>query len=450
MWNEDIAKKCSEYGVKQADIAKLCGIHPKTFSAIKNGRRNCSKSLKKKIEVNIEKFNPKYELYAIYDYVRVRFSTHDHVHIMTDVLLMKPEFFVLEPIGFYGYKSQYVFSDISIMIAPEDDKRGTLLELKGKGCRRFEYLLKAQKRTWNDFFVSCFANNGVFKRLDIAINDTKGIIDIEELSRKAGTDECQMIFTTINRLSSSENLTSEIVDGKLGEGKTLYLGSMHSEIYFCIYEKDYEQYIKNGIPIEDADVKNRFEIRLKNDRALAALSDLITYDDIERTAFGIINRYLCFYERDDSKPFEDWEIDYRWNWFIGDGREKIKLTMQPEPYTIEKTQRWIVNQVAPSISLLDKIDKFEGTHLVDDIRRVKLPDKQRRLYEQYTSSVYDVILSDDYVDDKQDLQIPNRKENFDKYAELEQLLRSAYAELKDREEEIALLKKRLDVEDYFI
>ena len=298
--------------------------------------------------------------------------------------------------------------------------------------------------------MSCFVNNGVFKRLDIAINDTKGIIDIEELSRKAGTEECQMIFTTINRLSSSENLTSEIVDGKLGEGKTLYLGSMHSEIYFCIYEKDYEQYIKNGIPIEDADVKNRFEIRLKNDRALAALSDLIAYDDIDRTAFGIINRYLCFYERDDSKPFEDWEIDYRWHWFIGDGREKIKLTMQPEPYTIEKTQRWIVNQVAPSISLLDKIDKFEGTHFVDDIRRVKLPDKQRMIYEQYTASVYDVILSDDYVDDKQDLQIPDRKENFDKYAELEKLLRSAYAELKDREEEIALLKKRLDVEDYFI
>ena len=129
MWSEDIAIKCVEYGVKQADIAKLCGIHPKTFSAIKNGRRDCSESLKKKIEVNIEKFNPKYKLYAIYDYVRVRFPTHDHVHIMTDFLRMKPEFFILEPIGFYGYKAQYVFSDISIMIAPEDDNRGTLLEL---------------------------------------------------------------------------------------------------------------------------------------------------------------------------------------------------------------------------------------------------------------------------------------------------------------------------------
>ena len=28
-------------------------------------------------------------------------------------------------------------------------------------------------------------------------------------------------------------------------GNTLYLGSLKSEIYFCIYEKDYEQYVVN-------------------------------------------------------------------------------------------------------------------------------------------------------------------------------------------------------------
>ena len=46
-------------------------------------------------------------------------------------------------------------------------------------------------------------------------------------------------------------------------GKTLYLGSMKSDVYFCIYEKDYEQLIRNGIPLADSEIKNRFEIRLK-------------------------------------------------------------------------------------------------------------------------------------------------------------------------------------------
>ena len=68
-------------------------------------------------------------------------------------------------------------------------------------------------------------------------------------------------------------------------GYTLYIGSLKSEVYFCVYEKSYEQYIKLGIPIEEAPIKNRFEIRLKNERAYYAVRDLLTYYDAERTAF---------------------------------------------------------------------------------------------------------------------------------------------------------------------
>ena len=41
-------------------------------------------------------------------------------------------------------------------------------------------------------------------------------------------------------------------------GRTLYLGSLKSDVYFCIYEKDYEQYVKLGTPLEEADIINRF------------------------------------------------------------------------------------------------------------------------------------------------------------------------------------------------
>ena len=50
-------------------------------------------------------------------------------------------------------------------------------------------------------------------------------------------------------------------------GRTLYLGSLKSDVYFCIYEKDYEQYVKLGTPLEEADIINRFEIRLRNERS---------------------------------------------------------------------------------------------------------------------------------------------------------------------------------------
>ena len=77
-------------------------------------------------------------------------------------------------------------------------------------------------------------------------------------------------------------------------GRTLYLGSLKSDVYFCIYEKDYEQYVKLGTPLEEADIINRFEIRLRNERAYYAVRDLLTYYDAGQTTFSIINQYVRF------------------------------------------------------------------------------------------------------------------------------------------------------------
>jgi Putative phage replication protein RstA len=442
-WHENFKVKRQEYDIKQIDVAHLTGITNRTLSMIENGKRECSESLKKRLDLSLEQLNPKYKLYAIYDYVRIRFPSHDHEKIIKDVLQMNFKFFIDESKRFYGYKKQFVFSDITIMISEEDDERGTLLELKGKGCRRMEYMLEAQQRTWNDFFITCLTFEGVFKRLDIAINDTSGVISIEELTQKAGTEECDTIFSKFQKIASFETLKSEISDGKVGEGKTLYIGSKSSEVYFCIYEKDYEQHIRKGIPIEDADVKNRFEIRLKGKRALVAINDLITNDDIEKTAFEIINRYVCFYDEDKSKEQKDWDINYRWAWFIGNGRGKLRLTMQPEPYSIYRTQNWASNQVAPTISLLDKIDRFDGTHLVNDIRKLKLPDKQKKIYEQYTASVYDVILTGDSVESKEEITFFDKGKATADLAHMEKINRELMRKLSQREEEVARLRKKM-------
>ena len=63
---------------------------------------------------------------------------------------------------------------------------------------------------------------------------------------------------------------------RAGMGHTLYIGCLKSEVCFCCYEKNYEQYTKLGIPIEEAHIKNRFEIRLKDERAYYAVCELLT------------------------------------------------------------------------------------------------------------------------------------------------------------------------------
>ena len=130
-------------------------------------------------------------------------------------------------------------------------------------------------------------------------------------------------------------------------GRTLYLGSLKSDVYFCIYEKDYEQYVKLGTPLEEADIINRFEIRLRNERAYYAVRDLLTYYDAEQTAFSIINQYVRFVDEEPDKRKNDWKLNDRWAWFIGDNRQSLKLTTKPEPYTLDRTLRWVQRQVAP-------------------------------------------------------------------------------------------------------
>ena len=65
-----------------------------------------------------------------------------------------------------------------------DEEKGVLLELKGRGCRQFESYLLAQQRSWYDFLMDALVDGGVMKRIDLAINDHTGILDIPELAEK--------------------------------------------------------------------------------------------------------------------------------------------------------------------------------------------------------------------------------------------------------------------------
>ena len=84
---------------------------------------------------------------------------------------------------------------------------------------------------------------------------------------------------------------------------------------------------------------------------------MLTYYDAEQTAFSIINQYVRFVDEEPDKRKNDWKLNDRWAWFIGDNRQSLKLTTKPEPYTLDRTLRWVQRQVAPTLKMLKKIDK---------------------------------------------------------------------------------------------
>lgn len=230
---------------------------------------------------------------------------------------------------------------------------------------------------------------GVMKRIDLAINDKTGILNIPNLTEKCRQEECISVLRSFKSYRRGELVRK---DEKECMGNTLYIGSLQSEVYFCIYEKDYEQFKKNNIPIEDANVKNRFEIRLKNERAYYAITDLLVYGNPERTAFKIINRYISFVDRDDSKPRSDWKLNEEWTWFIGSNREQLKLTTKPEPYSFQRTLNGLSHQVSPTLKVAMKLDEVNQTQIIKDIiKNAKLTERHEKILIQQLVKDKDVI-----------------------------------------------------------
>ena len=389
-WITDFIEKRNAYGVSQKRLALMAGISREHLNRIEAGKVNLTNDMKLKLLEALEKFNPEAPLFLLFDYVRICFPTLDIRHIIKDVLKLNINYMLHEDFGFYSYTEHYYLGDIFVFTSADEEK-GVLLELKGKGCRQFESYLVAQERSWYDFLMDALLEGGVMKRLDLTINDRAGILDIPELTEKCNREECVSVFRSFKSYASGE-LIKKLEQDKAGMGHMLYIGSLKSEVYFCCYEKNYEQYAKLGIPVSEAPIKNRFEIRLKNERAYYAVKDLLTHYDAERTAFSIINRYIRFVDMEEDKRREDWKLNDRWAWFIGKGREPLKLTTQPEPYTLSRTINWIARQVAPTLKMLKKIDAGNNTDYLKDIEQhAKLTEKHEQIIKQQTAPVTELI-----------------------------------------------------------
>ena len=384
-------------GLTQEQLAELVGISREHLNKIEQGMRKPSEELAQRIDYFLDLYDPAAKLEILFDYVRIRFPTTDADAIVEEVLGIKLKYMLREGHAFFGYASQYVFGNIKLMFS-DDESMGCLLELQGKGCREFETFLEAQGRTWCDFLRMVEERGGVLKRIDLAINDRAGWLDIPALAEKCRKEEYQTLFRAFRNYQSGELIRMREEDRDL-MGNTLYLGSTKSEIYFCIYEKDYEQYVKTGTPVEDADIKNRFEIRLKDDRAKHAVDDLLEHGDAGATAFGIINRYVCFLKPGEGEDKRSWDLDPVWARFIGEERRRLKLTSEPEPYTLERTKNWIRHQVAPSFKMLRLLSEIRGED--DELERIieeaKLSPQHKKILKQQRAERRE-LLADGYVD----------------------------------------------------
>ena len=380
-WLEDTKALRKQLDLTQAQVARRLGVTRMHYGLVENGKTNPSPALQAEITRTLNNWTDQPELTLMFDYMRVRFPTSDAKTVITKILGLTAEHLIFEEHGFYGYSAMYIFSNIQVMVSPVGSKLGTLVEMKGHGCREFEGILLSHGETWYDYFLRVDEAGGIFKRVDIAINDMVGLLNIPELVDKCLNNECISVMRSFQGLQSGKLVDLE----EAGRGNTLYVGTMKSDVYFCIYEKAAEQAAKRGINIADPPIINRFEIRLKNERAIKAIEAMLINRDAEKVAFGIITRYLRFVDADPDKNRSRWPLNERWAYFIGKGRQPIRLTTAPEPFDMNRTKAWLQKQVMPTLKVIKSIDDYFGsTDLQLMIKDAELTDKHLKLIEQQT------------------------------------------------------------------
>ncbi|WP_265460264.1 replication initiation factor domain-containing protein [Enterococcus sp. HY326] len=370
----------------QHELAREVGISRKTLVRIENGSSDVGQDMVDKVLDYIAESERHEPLECIFDYVRVTFPMHNQERLFNKVLRIRQEFFAEIDSHQFGYMGVFQLDYIKVAYSAKNDDRGLMIELSGQGCRQFEAFLQAQNRTWFDFFYDCLDFNCRFTRIDIAVNDYKEYLSIPTLLNKVLRQELISKFDLF-RFNGSGRISK-----RQQEGTTIYFGSSKSEFYIAFYQKNYEHAKKLGLRVEDIPIKNRYELRFKNDRAMNAILEYLRLGSLTDIILGVLNDYLLFVDGKRGVKRKYWKPNKKWQFFIGDVGA-VKLVTEPNEKLYERTRNWFQRSVAANVKMLEDIDDMMGENTVREmIDEAELSDKHLHIIEVKAMEIADFIV----------------------------------------------------------
>lgn len=326
---------------------------------------------------------PKEKLGACIDYLRVTFKTHDIDWLLNDILGLKKEYLLNELSRKYGYVEKFELDQIRVYNSAPHDERGVMLELGGQGCRQLEGVLKAQKRDWFSFLNQLLTCGGKITRLDLAIDDTVGYIDIPDA----------LTFTELGYVKSNFYSYDFTGQGNIStgerEGVSIYFGSKKSSIYLAIYQKNYEQAKKQKIPVDEIGLWNRYEVRLNDEKAMLTVEELLKIKDFSVVGKGILKENLSFIY--DSKVLNRKrrlkKLVGGWDKLVRDV-DGLSLKVEAKPAFYQRSENWLRSQAGATMRMIQLADDTLGREstLEDIVNRSELSSKQQHMLKVMTIS----------------------------------------------------------------
>lgn len=239
------------------------------------------------------------------------------------------------PNGRNGYKTGRVSGHIRIY-SDGADGMGVHAVVSGQGCRQME---GAGVTSWPKWFAEAIAVGASFTRVDVALDEREGLLDLEKL--RSMVESAQVV----SRYKGARPDWGYSLSTGECTGRTLYFGSKKSDTQMRIYDKRLEQHLP-----ADAAPWVRCELQARDERA-DKLAAVLAGSDTLAVVAGVVGGLVDFKDRGAAKQRERWETCAAWASFL-EGVSKIRLSVSPVVKTVEDAYKWLCKQAASSLAMV--------------------------------------------------------------------------------------------------
>lgn len=208
-----------------------------------------------------------------------------------------------------------------------------------------------------------------YKRVDLAVDDTSGLLDIETICHAVEARH----FVSIAKKGPKGMIDYDAV------GRTFYFGRGQSQTVIRIYDKAAEQRAKGKLYVGPW---VRVEMQLRSERADAAVKYILEHPDDWRTAAcGWLLAALDFKIPGEGSNKSYWATAEWWLTFL-DHASKQHIFISRRVPTLDDVIEWLKHQVAPSLLVVQTAIGKDALSDIANSAAPRLKEKHLRLIEQ--------------------------------------------------------------------
>ncbi len=191
------------------------------------------------------------------------------------------------------------------------------------------------------------AKQGHFGRIDVALDDRSGVIDIDRIYASVVAGHC------VSHFRKSQLIAGLDLGSGLDTGKTICMGSRQSDTYLRIYDKAAEQRAKDK-PVEGTWVRWEMEWKAERAHAVGLALSVLDHERFQKYIVGVFRTAVDFRDctrADDPKDRYHAPLLAWWT-VLTDGMARAKLEIATAVKQIEDVKQWAKKSLSPMLGLL--------------------------------------------------------------------------------------------------